>query len=324
MLLLRKPTAGPSVLSMGRVTSFVLGMLVASTASLAFTITSPPPVTPPPVVATPKSVTLTPATASLPDNTAAGAVLASVGVTMSDNSTFSGTLAVPKNDMVGVSSGKLTLTRALAAADDGVHNFVVTATQGGASANATFAFTVTATAPATVSADGTKSAAPSGVALVTKDGKWTWGVAEPSRPGEYDSVLNGGANGIGSLMEVAKGGQLYVATASGYWFVWNNGAWSNSTDPNVVPLPVITVTPSAPRIAPAAPLGSTVATYAVTMDDGSPFVGTIGFGLPNMDAGGIFALTGQPTSGKIIVKSNGPGVGTAMVTDRITLLATQP
>ena len=133
-----------------RVTSFVLGLLVASTASLAFTITSPT-VTPPPVVATPKSVTLTPATASLPDNTATGAVLASVGVTMSDNSTFGGTLAVPTNDMVGVSGGKLTLTRALAAADDGVHNFVVTATQGGASANATFVFTVTATAPTTAS-----------------------------------------------------------------------------------------------------------------------------------------------------------------------------
>src|SRR5205814_5931383 len=136
---------------------------------LAFTITSPP-VTPPPVVATAKSVTLTPATASLPDNTATGAVLASVGVTMSDNSTFSGTLAVPANDMVGVSNGKLTLTRALAAADDGVHNFVVTATQGGASANATFAFTVTATVSTTVSADGTKSNAPSGAALVAKDG----------------------------------------------------------------------------------------------------------------------------------------------------------
>src|SRR5947207_5832423 len=128
-----------------RVTSFVLGLLVGSTASLAFTITSPPPVTPPPVVATPKSVTITPATVSLADNTATGAVLASVGVTMSDNSTFGRTLTVPTNDMVGVSNGKLTLTRALAAADDGVHNFVVTATQGGASANATFAFTVTAT-----------------------------------------------------------------------------------------------------------------------------------------------------------------------------------
>ena len=70
--------------------------------------------------------------------------------------------------------------------------------------------------------------------------------------------------------------------------------------------------------------GSTVATYAVAMADGSPFVGTIGFGSPNFDAGGIFALSGSPTSGKIIVNSNGPGVGTAMVTDHITLLATQP
>jgi hypothetical protein len=61
-------------------------------------------------------------------------------------------------------------------------------------------------------------------------------------------------------------------------------------------------------------------------EDGSPFVGTIGFGAPNFDAGGIFALTGSPTSGNVIVNPKGPGVGPNLstITDLITLVATQP
>jgi hypothetical protein len=75
-----------------------------------------------------------------------------------------------------------------------------------------------------------------------------------------------------------------------------------------------------------ASVGSVVAIYTVTMSDGSPFVGTIGFGPPNFDAGAIFALTGSPTSGNVIVNPSGPGVGPNMstVTDHITLIATQP
>jgi len=72
-------------------------------------------------------------------------------------------------------------------------------------------------------------------------------------------------------------------------------------------------------------LGAVVAAYTVVMSDGSPFVGTIGFGPPNFDDGGVFALTGSPNSGNIIVNPNGPGVGpnTNSVTDQITLVATQ-
>jgi hypothetical protein len=60
------------------------------------------------------------------------------------------------------------------------------------------------------------------------------------------------------------------------------------------------------------------------MSDGSPFVGTIGFGPPNFDAGGIFALMGSPTSGNVIVNPSGPGVGPNLSTiiDQITLIAT--
>jgi hypothetical protein len=86
------------------------------------------------------------------------------------------------------------------------------------------------------------------------------------------------------------------------------------------------VTPGTPTIPDTTPLGATVATYTVTMSDGSPFVGTIGFGPPNFDAGGIFALSGSNTAGNIIVNPSGPGVGPNMgtITDHITLLAVQP
>ena len=92
------------------------------------------------------------------------------------------------------------------------------------------------------------------------------------------------------------------------------------------PLPVITVTPTIPEVPDTTPLGAIVATYTVTMSDGSPFSGTIGFGAPNFDSGGIFALNGTNTSGNIIVNPAGSGVGpnTMTITDHITLVAVQP
>jgi hypothetical protein len=92
------------------------------------------------------------------------------------------------------------------------------------------------------------------------------------------------------------------------------------------PAPVITVTPNTPRVPDTTSLGAVVATYTVTMSDGSPFVGTIGFGPPNFDAGGIFVLTGSPPIGNVIINPNGPGVGPNLstITDQITLVATQP
>jgi hypothetical protein len=92
------------------------------------------------------------------------------------------------------------------------------------------------------------------------------------------------------------------------------------------PAAVITITPNTPQVPDTTSVGAVVATYTVTMSDGSPFVGTIGFGAPNFDAGGIFALTGSPTSGNVIVNPKGPGVGPNLstITDLITLVATQP
>jgi hypothetical protein len=82
---------------------------------------------------------------------------------------------------------------------------------------------------------------------------------------------------------------------------------------------VITVTPSTPTVPDTTPLGAVVAAFSVVMSDGSPFTGTVGFGAPYYDAGGIFALAGR----NIIVNPSGPGVGPNMttITDHITLVA---
>jgi hypothetical protein len=83
--------------------------------------------------------------------------------------------------------------------------------------------------------------------------------------------------------------------------------------------PVITVTPNTPVVPDTTPLGSVVATYSVVMSDGTPFTGTVRFGAPYYDAGGIFALSRNT----IIVNPDGPGVGPNIttVTDHITLEA---
>jgi hypothetical protein len=166
--------------------------------------------------------------------------VSTVAVATSDGSAFAGTLTIGVNNMVALSGSTVALTRALTAADDGAHSFLITATENAGTASATLMLNVTAAASS--------------------------------------------------------------------------------------PTVKIIVTPNTPQLPDTTSVGAVVATYTVTMSDGSPFVGTIGFGPPNFDAGGVFALTGSPTSGNIIVNPNGRGVGPNLstVTDHITLVATQP
>jgi hypothetical protein len=83
---------------------------------------------------------------------------------------------------------------------------------------------------------------------------------------------------------------------------------------------VITVAPASPRIPDTTPRGAVVATYSVRMSDGSPFTGTVRFGAPYYDGGGVFALSGN----KVIVNAGGPGLGRdrRTITKHITLEAT--
>jgi hypothetical protein len=90
--------------------------------------------------------------------------------------------------------------------------------------------------------------------------------------------------------------------------------------------PIITVVPAAPQIGDSVPLGTTVASYAATMPDGTAFPGKVTFGSPYFDAGGLFALTGT-ASGNLIVSPTGPGLAGLPVlpfTEHITLQAVSP
>jgi hypothetical protein len=91
------------------------------------------------------------------------------------------------------------------------------------------------------------STAPSGPALTTSDGTWTWGTAASGRPGEYNVLLNGVATGIGTEMDVSNG-VMYVNTASQGWFAYNNG-FSNSGPAPVAtngPTGIVSVNATAP------------------------------------------------------------------------------
>jgi hypothetical protein len=100
--------------------------------------------------------------------------------------------------------------------------------------------------------------------------------------------------------------------------------------PPTAAVPVIVVTPISPQIPDTTPKGAIVATFRVTMSDGSSsFLGTVA--LTN-DGGGVFALsplTRNPdgsATGQILVSPSGPGVGpnSGTITDHITLVAAQP
>ena len=94
---------------------------------------------------------------------------------------------------------------------------------------------------------------------------------------------------------------------------------ARSTAPPGPPRPVIMVGPVTPHVPDTTPRGATVATYSVTMSDGSPFTGTVRFGPPHYDGTGVFALSGN----KIIVNPEGLGLGPnrTTITDHITLEA---
>jgi large repetitive protein len=88
----------------------------------------------PPSPSTPTAITLSPASATTPDNVPAGTLLTTATVTMSDGSQFTGTLT--SSDTTGffaISGLNIVTGRALTSADVGTHSTTITASQNGAS-----------------------------------------------------------------------------------------------------------------------------------------------------------------------------------------------
>jgi hypothetical protein len=83
----------------------------------------------------------------------------------------------------------------------------------------------------------------------------------------------------------------------------------------------LTVIPPNPTIPSTTSLGATVAQITAAWSDGVPFTGTISFGAPNFNDGGVYALDGKSN---LIINPLGPGVGSAGgSTENITIVATQ-
>ncbi len=82
-----------------------------------------------------------------------------------------------------------------------------------------------------LSPDGTISTAPSGAALTTNAGTFSWGGTAPQ--GQIYILLNGGgSNGWAAKMEVADGGKLYAYNSYlNGWYVWNGAGWSATSAP---------------------------------------------------------------------------------------------
>jgi hypothetical protein len=87
---------------------------------------------------TPTAITLSPASATIADNAPAGTVIATVSVTMSDGSQFTGTLTTSDTNFFAISGFNIVTARAFTSADDGTHSTVITASQGGQSISMKF------------------------------------------------------------------------------------------------------------------------------------------------------------------------------------------
>jgi hypothetical protein len=83
----------------------------------------------------------------------------------------------------------------------------------------------------------------------------------------------------------------------------------------------LVMNPANPTIPSTTSLGAKVAQIAVTWSDGSPFTGTLSFGAPNFNSGGIYALD---SNNNLIVSPLGPGVGSpGGSTENVTIVAIQ-
>jgi hypothetical protein len=251
------------------------GIYTRLSVSATFTITVR---VPQPTLPTPTGVTFTPSTASLPDNAATGSMVATVAVAMSDGSAFTGSLTGSPAGTVTVSGNKLVLARALTAADDGAHPWSVAATQNGVTVSGSIPVQVTPT--------------PTGVTFTPSTASLPDNAAAGSMVATVAVAMSDGSAFAGSLAAspagtvTVSGNKLVLArgltSADHGAHQWGVAATQNGvTVSGSIPVQVaavptgVTFTPSTASLPDDAAVGSTVATVAVAMSDGSAFAGSL-------------------------------------------------
>jgi len=115
--------------------------------------------------------------------------------------------------------------------------------------------------------------------LTTSEGAWTFGT-QGSDGIDWNTQLNGNANGQAVQMQITNGKLYALNKVSGHWYVRQNATWVDvgTTAPveGVLPTPTaITLSPASATMADNAPAGTLIATATVTMSDGSQFKGTL-------------------------------------------------
>lgn len=86
------------------------------------------------------------------------------------------------------------------------------------------------------------------------------------------------------------------------------------------PALLMSFNPPTPKVPAATAKGTAVSTVSVKWSNGTQFTGVLGFGSPNGDDGGKFALSGND----VIINPSGPGIGgDGGTTQNVTVTATQ-
>ncbi len=248
------------------------------TIKITAVVVVPPPPPPPPPLVTPKSITVTPAAASVPDTSIAGTKVADLAVATSDGSPFAGKVAVTPPGLVDTSPAlnSLVLSRSLSSSDDGPHAMTVSASQGGTGVTAGFAMTVTGVAPPPPPPTPPPASGP----IITVNGL------------AAGAVLN-----IGSAMQVAV--SRGPGNLADYIYISPTGNWfylSGSQALPVAPLRETTITLTAPgepgpyeaqffdagkSMVARAPFGCREAPAPATPPPAAPWCGVPGYRLVN-------------------------------------------
>ncbi len=143
-------------------------------------------------------------------------------------------------------------------------------------------------------------------AYLSKDGiSWTAIPLSSASPVLADGYFSGRATTVLNLTSADLTNWNYIAFLVAYL---RNGAWVYGCPDAACASPgwnlqAITVTPVAPHLiisfSPASPsildnvtVGTSISDVTVTWSDGSPFTGTLSFGAPDNNDGGICALVG--------------------------------
>ena len=132
------------------------------------------------------------------------------------------------------------------------------------------------------------------------------------------ALVNGFSTGA---LHAQPDGGVYVYSNGFPTLVWHSSNYYVDvlfTPAN--PTLMMSCSPSAPTIAAATAIGTTISTCTASWSDGSQFTGSFGFGNPYNDDNGTFALSGTNPVSVVVAKSV---TGDASSVQNITVVATQ-